>query len=128
MKLQANYSNVVIGSGSLEEAKFQIINFMNLLYDVIVNDNGNLDPWCYNLKYEIKVAVEKEKLDKFYDVNRSLYALVDAIQINLKTSSDESTRKLCEKIWNNLLNELTKKFKLKYYKVQTIEFNYGTDK
>jgi len=117
MKLQANYPNVVIGSGSLEEAKFQIINFMNLLYDVIDNNNDNLDPWCHNLKYEITVATEKQKLNKFYDVDKYMCAFVDAIKINLKTSSSEETKKLCKQIWNNLLDELTKRFKLQYNKI-----------
>lgn len=117
MKLKANYPNVVIGSGSLEEAKFQIINFMNLLYDVIIKDYGNLDPWCCNLKYEIKTAAEKQKLGQFYDIDKHMYALVDAIRINLKTSSLKSTKKLCEQIWNNLLDELTKGFNLQYNKL-----------
>lgn len=117
MKLQANYPNVVIGSRSLEEAKFQIINFMNLLYGVIVNDDGNLESLCHNLKYEIKVATEKQKLNQFYDVNKHLYSFVDAIRINLKTSFSKETKKLCEQIWNNLLDELTKRFKLQYNKI-----------
>ena len=117
MKLRANYPNVVIGSRSLEESKFQIINFMNLLYDVIVNDDGNLEPWCHNLKYEIKVATEKQNLNQFYDVDKYMYSFVDAIHVNLKTSSSRSTKKLCEQIWNNLLNELTKRFKLQYNKI-----------
>lgn len=114
MKLQANYPNVVIGSHSLEEAKFQIINFMNLLYNVITENKSNLDPWCHNLKYEIKVAAEMQKLNQFYDVDKSIYSLVDAIRVNLKTSSTKSTKKLCLQIWDNLLNELTKKFNLRY--------------
>lgn len=121
MKIIPNYPNVVIGSRTVTEYKFQILNFMNLLRDVIENDNdfspfsySSLDPWCNNLKYEIS-RVETEEGIKIWHYNMDkVYSKINAIQINLKTSSSKETKQLCLKIWDELLKELTKVFDLKY--------------
>jgi len=119
MKIILNYPNVVIGSRTVTEYKFQILNFMNLLRDVIENDNdfsmfdySNLDPWCHNLKYEIG-RVEKEEGIGHYNMDK-IYSKINAIQVNLRTESSKETKQLCLKIWDNLLKELTKVFDLKY--------------
>lgn len=121
MKIVPNYPNVVIGSRTVTEYKFQILNFMNLLRDVIEKDNdfsmfghSNLDPWCHNLQYEIG-RVEKEEGIKIWHYNMDkIYSKINAIQTNLRTSSSKETKQLCLKIWDDLLVELTKVFDLKY--------------
>ena len=121
MKIIPDYPNVVIGSRTVTEYKFQILNFMNLLRDVIKKDNdfsvfnhSNLDPWCYNLKYEIG-RVEKEEGIKIWHYNMDkIYSKINAIKVNLRTNSSKETKQLCLKIWDDLLKELTKVFDLKY--------------
>lgn len=121
MKIIPNYPNVVIGSRTVTEYKFQILNFMNLLRNTIEQDNdfsmfsySNLDPWCHNLKFEIG-RVEKSEDIKIWHYNMDkIYSKINAIQTNLKTSSSKETKQLCLKIWNDLLIELTKVFDLKY--------------
>jgi DNA-directed RNA polymerase subunit L len=121
MKIIPNYPNVVIGSRTVTEYKFQILNFMNLLRDVIENDNdfssfsySNLDPWCHNLQFEIG-RVEKEEAIKIWHYNMNkIYSKINAIQVNLRTNSSKETKHLCLKIWDELLKELTKVFDLKY--------------
>ncbi len=122
MKLVSQIENVVIGSHTLNEHKFQILNFMNLLYDVI--DDGkdyspmgysNLRPWCNNLEYEIK-SVEKEvHAFKYLDIDKCLFGKINAIRVNLETmrSNKKCIKKLCIDIWNDLLREL-KRYDLKY--------------
>ena len=121
MKIIPNYPNVVIGSRTVTEYKFQILNFMNLLRNVIENDNdfssfsySNLDPWCHNLQFEIR-RVEKEEGIKIWHYNMDkIYSKINAIQVNLRTNLSEGTKHLCLKIWDDLLKELTKVFDLKY--------------
>lgn len=123
MKIIANYPDVVIGSRTVTESKFQVLNFMNLLYDCIENEKdysqigySNLRPWTNNLIYEISNLIRNEEISKiyYYDVNKNIYNLIEAIRVNLETSSSNETRKLCIEIWKNLLNELTRIFDLKY--------------
>ena len=121
MKIVPNYPNVVIGSRTVTEYKFQILNFMNLLRDVIEKDNdfsmfghSNLNPWCHNLQFEIG-RVEKEEGIKIWHYNMDkIYSKINAIQTNLRTNSSKETKQLCLKIWDVLLVELTKVFDLKY--------------
>ena len=121
MKIIPNYPNVVIGSRTVTEYKFQILNFMNLLRNTIEQDNdflmfsySNLDPWCHNLKFEIG-RVEKNEDIKIWHYNMDkIYSKINAIQTNLITNSSKETKQLCLKIWDVLLVELTKVFDLKY--------------
>jgi acetylglutamate synthase len=123
IKIIQNYSDVVIGSRTVTESKFQVLNFMNLIYDCIVNEKdhnsmgySNLRPRLDNLTYEIARLVKNEEISKiyYYDINKHIYNLIEAIRVNLETSSSNETRKLCIEIWKNLLKELTKLFDLKY--------------
>ena len=66
-KLKLDYEGVVIGSHTIEERRFQVLNFMNMLYDCITRDNdysyggySNIGTYKHNLLYELK---ELEKLD-----------------------------------------------------------------
>ena len=123
IKIVPDYPDVVIGSRTVVESKFQVLNFMNLLYDCIVNEKdhnpmgySNLRPRSDNLTYEIARLVKNEEISKiyYYDINKHIYNLIEAIRVNLETSSSNETRKLCIEIWKNLLKELTKLFDLKY--------------
>ena len=123
IKIVPDYPDVVIGSRTVTESKFQVLNFMNLLYDCIVNEKdhnstgySNLRPRSDNLTYEIARLVKNEEISKiyYYDINKHIYNLIEAIRVNLEISSSNETRKLCIEIWKNLLKELTKLFDLKY--------------
>ncbi len=123
IKIVPDYPDVVIGSRTVTESKFQVLNFMNLIYDCIVNEKdhnstgySNLRPRSDNLTYEIARLVKNEEISKiyYYDINKHIYNLIEAIRVNLETSSSNETRKLCIEIWKNLLKELTKLFDLKY--------------
>ena len=124
MKLKNKYNDVVIGSGTEVEYKFQIINFMNMLYNVIKEDkeygihsNSNLRPWCYNLTVYIKYLENKTNISAFYDINLGIYSRINAIMINLEKGDGNNMgviKRLCMSIWEDLLNELTNIFKLEY--------------
>ena len=123
IKIVPDYPDVVIGSVTVTESKFQVLNFMNLIYDCIVNEKdhnstgySNLRPWTDNLKYEVERLVKNEEISKiyYYDINKNVYSLIESIRVNLETSSSNETRKLCIEIWKNILKELTKLFYLKY--------------
>ena len=123
IKIVPDYPDIVIGSRTVTESKFQVLNFMNLLYDCIVNEKdhnstgySNLRPRSDNLTYEIARLVKNEEISKiyYYDINKHIYNLIEAIRVNLETSSSNETRKLCIEIWKNILKELTKLFDLKY--------------
>ena len=56
-KLQLLGEEIVIGSHTFSERKFQVLNFMNMLYDNICHQDEvrcmTLDSVCHNLLYEI---------------------------------------------------------------------------
>ena len=124
MKLKSKYNDVVIGSGTEVEYKFQIINFMNMLYNVINEDkeygplsDSSLRPWCYNLTVYIKYLENKTNISAFYDINLGIYSRINAIMINLERADGNNMgviKRLCMSIWEDLLNELTNIFKLEY--------------
>ena len=124
MKLIADTTNVVIGSGSLLEAKFQILNFMGMLYNVIVEDKdysyygySNLRPWSHNLKYEINNACKKDEQNTHDVVD--IMADIDFIENKLSKAKDIeliSAKKKALNTWEKLLKKLTKEFDLKYEK------------
>lgn len=125
-KLKLDYENVVIGSHTIEERKFQILNFMNMLYDSIVNDNdysysgySNIGTHIHNLTYELK---ELEKLDphKYWNVNK-IYDKIHSIEIILRQLYKDDSKQYkkyikahCIRIWEDILCDITKIYKLKY--------------
>lgn len=123
MILKANYPNVVIGSHTLDEHKFQIINFMNILHNIIYKP---FDERCmtanvviHNLKYDINKVLEKEK-DDFLDYDKVIFDHITAIKNNLSfmkhfdKKNSKAIIKLNDTIWYELLKNLTKYFNLKY--------------
>ena len=125
-KLKLCYDNVVIGSHTIEERKFQVLNFMNMLYDCIVEDhdyswNGysNLSPWTNNLIFEIK-ELERLKSHNYIDLNK-IYNKIYSIGIILKSLYKEDSKSYkkiiknhCLRIWEDVLCDLTKIYQLKY--------------
>lgn len=125
-KLKLDYKNVVIGSHTIEEHKFQTLNFMNMLYDSVVNDNdysysgySNIGTNIHNLTYELK---ELEKLDphKYWDVNK-IYDKIHSIEIILRQLYKDDSKQYkkyikahCIRIWEDILCDITKIYKLKY--------------
>ena len=106
-KINIPTDNVVIGSNTIEEHKFQILNFMNMLYNIAFNgDNrGNINPWINNLKYEISWV----RWNKYYTTYG--FRIEHHIEI-LRTKL--ITNQIKEKDWEDLLHALTKMFELKY--------------
>lgn len=123
MILKANYPNVVIGSHTIDEYKFQTINFMNMLYD---NIHKPFDDRCmtsdvvtHNLKCYINDILKYEK-SEFLDYDKIIFDHITTLKNNLsfmKHSEKKNSKtiiKLNDAIWNELLKNLTKYFKLKY--------------
>ena len=99
--------NVVIGSNTIEEHKMQVLNFMNMLYDIAFNnaDKCNINPWINNLKYEIECL----RWDKYY--NTYAYKIETHIEMLRQKMIDGS---VTENDWKSLLDGLTSLFDLKY--------------
>ena len=122
-KIKSEIEGVVIGSRTLPEYKFQILNFMNMLYN---NINYPDNDYCmaigvviHNLKVEIRHA--RSCIDKeYYNYDRKVFMVIDTIFVNMR-HLDWGKRKikmLCNVLWLELLEELTKVLELKY------EFNF----
>lgn len=125
-KLKLDYDNVVIGSHTIEERRFQVLNFMNMFYNCIIRDNdysysghSNIGTYKHNLIYELK---ELEKLDphKYWDVNK-IYDKINSIEIILRQLYNDDSKKYknsikahCIRIWEDILCDITKIYKLKY--------------
>jgi hypothetical protein len=106
-KINIPMENVVIGSNTIEEHKMQVLNFMNMLYDIAFNnaDKCNINPWIDNLKYEISWLRWK----KYY--NTYACKIETHIEILRKKMIDKSVTK---NDWKSLLIDLTSLFELKY--------------
>lgn len=123
MILKDNYQNVVIGSHTIDEYKFQIINFMNMLYD---NIHKPFDERCmtanvvtHNLKWYINDILRQEKCE-FLDYDKVIFDHITTLKNNLsfmKSFNKKNLKtiiKLNDVIWYELLKNLTKYFNLKY--------------
>lgn len=117
--LKANSEGVVIGSRTLKEYKFQVINFMNMLHD---NINKYDVPTCmtigavtHNLKCFIN-DVEKAKGSTLYS-KEHYFKLIDAIHVNMKHVNADNKKeviKLCDQLWEELLDVMTRDLQLEY--------------
>lgn len=106
-KINIPLDNVVIGSNTIEEHKMQVLNFMNMLYDIAFNnaDESNINPWIHNLKYEIKCL-------RWYAYYNTYACKIEThIEILKQKMIDKS---VTENDWKSLLDGLTSLFKLKY--------------
>lgn len=97
---------VVIGSRTIAEYKMQVLNFMNMLYDIAFNgaDRGNINPWTGNLKFEVKRL--KWELNKLYS-----YPIEGEIDVMSNKIKDKTIK---EEDWLRVLEILTEAFDLKY--------------
>ena len=124
LKLKADYDGVVIGSGSLEEAKFQVINFMAMFRGCIEDDkdfsiygSSNIHPWSHNLVYEVCNVRDKSPYEIDRDAIINVKSKVYDIVSRLSSSTKEDLKRVkhqCIKDWDCLLYELTKLLDLKY--------------
>ena len=97
---------VVIGSRTIAEYKMQVLNFMNMLYDIAFNgaNRENIKPWTSNLKFEVKRL--KSEFNKSY--NSSIEGEIDMMSKKIENNSIE------EKDWLKVLEMLSKTFDIKY--------------
>ena len=106
-KINIPMDGVVIGSNTIAEHKMQVLNFMNMLYDIAFNnaDKDNINPWINNLKYEIK----RLQWDKYY--NTYAFNIEKHIELLKQKMLDKSIK---EEDWINLLECLSELFEIDY--------------
>jgi len=105
-KINIPTEGVVIGSRTIAEYKMQVLNFMNMLYNIAFNgaDRDNINPWTNNLKFEVKSL--KWELNKLYS-----YHIEGEIDIMSNKIKDKTIK---EQDWLGVLDILTEAFDLKY--------------
>ena len=99
--------NVVIGSNTIEERKMQVLNFMNMIYDIAFcgANRDNINPWFNNLKYEISCI----RWEKYYNT----YAC--HIEHHIDILKEKILNKQCtEKDWKDVLEIIAKTLEIKY--------------
>ena len=107
-KINIPTDGVVIGSNTVAEHKFQVLNFMNMIYSCMVEKKfDNIRPWCSNLLYEIKCL----KYDLYSKVNWYGFDVESHVNNMMHNILDG---KNCKDEWNDLLKTLTVMFELKY--------------
>ena len=97
---------VVIGSNTIAEYKMQVLNFMNMLYDIAFNgaNRDNINPCTNNLKFEVNRL--KWGLNKLY--GSPIEGEIDIMSNKIKDKT------IKEKDWLRVLEILTEAFDLKY--------------
>jgi len=106
-KININWDGVVIGSNTIAEHKNQVLNFMNMIYDIAFcnADRGNINPWFGNLKYEISCL----RWDKYHNTYAcKIEQHIDALREKI------INRQPCKKDWENLLKGLASLFEIEY--------------
>jgi hypothetical protein len=105
-KINIPIEGVVIGSRTIAECKMQVLNFMNMLYNIAFNgaNRENIKPWTSNLKFEVKRL--KSEFNKSY--NYSIEGEIDMMSKKIENNSIE------EKDWLKVLEMLSKTFDIKY--------------
>ena len=131
-KININSENVVIGSHTIPEYKFQVCNFMNMLFD---NINRSERCRCMtvgvvtdNLRFEIKrLASELNVSSTIYasKVEELIMAILvivrelNSFDVNSKYTNVEqkNLKKLANDSWKELLDVLTRTFSLENYTI-----------
>lgn len=121
-KLNLDFEGVVIGSGTLPEYKFQVCNFMNMLYKNI-NQPGmqtcmTVDVVVDNLEIEIKRLGDETSSALSFDG----FKMIGLIRSNVRETIKGSITPLkkmtlinkSNQLWGEVLAELTKLYGLKY--------------
>lgn len=106
-KINIPMDNVVIGSNTIEEHKMQVLNFMNMIYDIAFcgSNRNNINPWFNNLKYEISCIRWK----KYYNT----YAF--HIEHHIDILKEKIINHQCnEKDWKDVLEIIAKTFEIEY--------------
>ena len=106
-KINIPMDNVVIGSGTIEEHKMQVLNFMNMIYDIAFcgANRESINPWFHNLKYEISCIRWKKYYRTYgYHIEQHIDALKKKV-IN---------RQCSEKDWKDVLVGITEIFEIEY--------------
>ena len=105
-KINIPMEGVVIGSRTIAEYKLQVLNFMNMLYDIAFNgaNRDNINPWTNNLKFEVKRL--KWELNKLY--GSPIEGEIDIMSNKIKDKT------IKEKDWMRMLEILTEAFDLEY--------------
>ena len=129
-KININSENVVIGSHTLPEYKFQVCNFMNGLWN---NINCQEDCKCMtvevvtdNLRFEIKRLASElnvssnvyaTKVEELIVAIRAIVRELTASDVNSKYTFGEqkNLKKLANDSWRELLDVLTRTFSLDNY-------------
>lgn len=118
MKIKIETEGVVIGSRTLPEFKFQVLNFMSMLWDNITNpdwEKSNDSHYIRSYTYaNFHVAINNLRFE--------LGRLEKETGIPACEEQEMITRMKClgggngrtEEIWTKLLKDLTKKYNLKY--------------
>lgn len=125
MKLESLEENVCIGSHTLQERKFQVVNFMNMFWD---NINKPFEDHCmtvdvvaHNLIYEVRKAIEMSDKYQYTDYDKVIFDLIKTIHNNINIMKHLPVKRnwkviinLNNILWNQLLENLTYYLKLKY--------------
>lgn len=102
LKKMSKEQDVVIGSHTLIEYKFQVLNFMSMLYDNINSPFKNTcmteSVVCHNLKVECSYVIKEIAL-KYTDYNKRIYDIISAIYYNIT-----ALKELPKKIWSTIIN------------------------
>lgn len=131
-KININSENVVIGSHTLLEYKFQVCNFMNMLWDNINRSERcrcmTVEVVTDNLRFEIKrlaselnvsSAIYASKVEELITAIRVIVRELTASDVNSKYTFGEqkNLKKLANDSWRELLDVLTGAFSLENYTI-----------
>ena len=129
-KININSENVVIGSHTILEYKFQVCNFMNMLWN-----NVNRSERCRyitvgvvtdNLRFEIKRLASElnvssnvyaTKVEELIVAIRDIVRELTASNVNSKYTlgERENLKRIANDSWRELLDVLTRTFSLENY-------------
>lgn len=124
-KLNLDCTDVVIGSHTLPEYKFQVCNFMNMLYDNINHSDEvscmTVDVVAHNLKFEIdRVNLEEKEMpslpiiDNGSTIDLIKHLVKEIMKDGINPIEKKQLIKTANQLWNELLAELTQLYGLKY--------------
>lgn len=131
-KININSENVVIGSHTLPEYKFQVCNFMNMLWDNINRSERcrcmTVEVVTDNLRFEIKrlaselnvsSVIYASKVEELITAIRVIVRELTASNVNSKYTFGEqkNLKKLANDSWRELLDVLTRTFSLENYTI-----------
>ena len=121
-KLNLDFEGVVIGSHTLPEYKFQVCNFMNMLYKNI-NQPGmqtcmTVDVVVDNLAFEIIRLGDETSSTLSFDSLNMIGSIRSNVRKTIKGDITPLEKKLLinksNQLWGKVLAELTKLYGLKY--------------